>query len=111
VAKRRQEPRPHSLSETSAAEAVTVAWLLAVMTALVCELGSAASLWLGRGKENIALLGSYLFFAALVVGAVSLILAGVVLRVRRVRPPHGVTILAIVVGLAPLVALLLPWLR
>lgn len=81
------------------------------MTALVCELGSAVALWFGRESQGMALLGGYLLFAAVVVGTMSLVLAGVVLCVRRMRPPGGITAFAIVVGLAPLVALLLQWLN
>ncbi len=110
--KRRKQPaRPGPPSESRAAEALTVGWLLAVMTAGLCEVGSAIALALRALGPGMELAGRYFFFAALVMGATSLILAAGVFKSRRVRPPRGITVVGLVIGAAPLVVVLLQLLR
>jgi hypothetical protein len=90
-------------------EFVTVAWMLAVMTVLICELGFAAArafLLLVNSEANlIRALAAMLFFAALVVGLISLGMMAIVIRMRRDPPPRGIVAFATVVGVLPLVAL------
>jgi hypothetical protein len=97
-------------SESRAAEVATVAWMLSTMVALVCELGWVGARWwlAGHPGEPIGgALAGLMFFSALVVGAVVIVLTPVVLRSRRVLPPRGITFFALVVGAAPLVGLCL----
>ena len=110
VRKRRKQPtraRAVEPSESRAAEALTVGWLLAVTMAVLCELGSAIALALRDLGPGAQLASSYLFFAATVMGATSLILAGGVFKSRRVPPPRGVTVVGLAIGVAPLVVLVL----
>jgi hypothetical protein len=44
-----------------------------------------------------------LLFAAFVIGLIALFITPVVLRSRRVAPPSGVTVFALVVAAAPIV--------
>jgi hypothetical protein len=90
-------------------EFVTVAWMLSVMTTLVCELGFVAAraflLLVNSEADPIRALAAMLFFAALVVGLISLGLMVIVMRMRRDPPPRGIVAFAAVVGTLPLVAL------
>jgi hypothetical protein len=100
---------PELPAETRAAEAATVGWMLSAMVALVCELGWVALRWwltAHPGGQVLPALADLLFFSALVVGTVTLLLTPVVLRSRRVLPPRGITVFAVVVGAAPLLTLL-----
>ena len=98
----------HPISETRAAEALTVGWMLSVMTTFACDLAAVAARLVHAarpGLERVVVLGELLLFAAVVSGVVSLLLAAMVLRVRQVAPPRGITTFALVVAVAPLVAL------
>ena len=106
---RRKATRPAGPAENRVAEFLTVAWLLSVFTTLVCELGSAAAMWYLQAQPQalrIAALASVLLFAALVTGTLSLVLMAAAWRLRRVKPPPGVSVFALVIGLAPVVMLL-----
>lgn len=109
--KRRHQPSGGPpFEEDRVTEFLTVTWMMTVVTALVCELGIAATTWYVRLRpeaERIAILAGLLMFAALVIGLMSLGLLVLVLRRRRVPPPRGIIVFAAVVGAAPLVALLL----
>jgi hypothetical protein len=77
------------------------------MTAALCEVGSAIALALRALGPGMELAGRYFFFAALVMGALSLLLAAAVFKTRRVPPPRGITIIGLTIGALPLIALLL----
>ena len=105
---KKRSPPPHP--DAFAAEVLTVAWMLTVITALGCELGSAAAriyLAVSPNAQVAAVVSEVLFLSAVVAGLLSLVLAAAVFKVGRVRPPRGVTVFAIVTGIAPLAALLL----
>jgi hypothetical protein len=102
-------PVPELPPESGSVEAATVAWTLSAMVALVCELGWAGMRWwlvVHPGGRVTGALADLMFFSALVIGIVSLVLTPVVLRSRRVLPPSGITVFIVVVGAAPLLALL-----
>ena len=104
--RRKKAKQPFTPPETKAADAVTVAWMLAVTCALMCEVTTSALrayLVFAPDRPKIAMLAELLLFAALVSGIVSLLIVPVVLKVRRVVPPRPVTIVSLVVGVAPLV--------
>ena len=85
-------------------------WLLTTFTALVCELGAAAAVWFARrNPENLSLvmLAEVLTFAAVSTGLLSLGLLAAAWKLRTLKPPRGITVFAIVVGLAPLLLVLL----
>ena len=115
MATRRKKAKPPAVPpETKAADAVTVAWMLAVTCALMCEVSTGllrAYLTFVPDGPKVALLAELLLFAALVAGIVSLLILPVVLKVRRLAPPRPVTIVSVVVGVAPLIAYLTRSLR
>lgn len=111
--KKKRTKRARS-AESRSVEVLTIFWLLAVMTTLVCELGFVGArvyvAWY-RPLAPIELLGSLLLFAAAVIGFVTLVLTPAVIKSRRLPPPRGVTVLALVVGGAPWVTMLVQLLQ
>jgi hypothetical protein len=107
--KRKRVP-PAGASDNRSVEALTVGWMLCVMTTLVCELGFAAArtylLAVDRDARWIAALAAMLLFAAAVIGLISLFLAWAVVKMRREPPPLGILVFALVVGAVPLVTML-----
>jgi hypothetical protein len=100
-----KQSRPADANETRVAETMTVGWMLTVMTALVCQAGLVGVRVLELYQpdlDSLGALGELLLFAALVFGAISLMLAPIVLRLRRTPVPPGITIFAVAVGLTPL---------
>ena len=80
----------------------TVVWMMSVMTTVVC--GGVAALVLfavgdRAGADYPRLFGRLLHFAAFVSATVSLVLLGIVLKVRSEPPPPAVTWFSIVVAL------------
>lgn len=111
-AKKRRDRRgkPNARQETRAAEVITVLWALTVMTAFGCDVGLALARWLARSHPDarrLALLSELLLGAAVIIGAVALVLTPVVIRVRRRPPPRSFLFFAILTASAPLAALLL----
>ena len=105
-------------AESSAAEAITVFWLLAALAALVAELGGLAaqgvSLLAGEAAAEVqqlaAMFGGILLGIAVISGSACLIATPIVLRWRRLRPTHGLTVFVCVVAVLPWAALVLMWL-
>lgn len=98
-------------NESSAAEALTVAWMLSVMTTLACEVGAVLLHWYFSRTEEVKstaaeALTTLLQFAALIIGLVALVLVPIVYRLRREPPPMPVTAFAVIVGAAPLAVML-----
>jgi hypothetical protein len=99
--------RPTIPEESRAVEAITAIWVLLIANTVLCLLGSAAAQGYVNAfpDANAALiLSRLLLFAALVLGVVLLLLTIAVLKLRRHRPPLGVTVFAILVGITPLAA-------
>lgn len=96
-------------SESRPVEVLTIAWMLTVMTTLLCEFGWLAVTWLVRAQPEpmaqLEVLGGMLLFAALVLGLLSLAMLPFVWRMRRVPPPPGVTVFAVVVAVIPLLVM------
>ena len=87
-----------------AADAATIGWMLAVLTATVCELGVlAARLYFHWRPEAVGagMAGELLLFSSAIVGLIVLGLIPVVYRIRRVKPPAAVTGVAVVIGVLP----------
>jgi hypothetical protein len=100
---------PSASSESQAAEAATIGWMLCVLTATVCELGVvAARLYFAWHPDAtvIGTAGELLLFASAIIGAVTLALIPVVYKARRVKPPTAVTAFVVGVGLIPWLILL-----
>jgi hypothetical protein len=95
-------------AESRAAETLTVAWMLCVAIGLVCDVGAIFVRWFlpdYADSVNLHVLFALLAFSALVVGTLSLCLLPVVLKSRKVPPPPGIIVFAIVVGVMPLLTL------
>jgi hypothetical protein len=100
-----KQARPAVASEARVADAMTVGWMLTAITALVCQAGLVAVRAVEHYQPEAAalgVLGELLLFAALVFGVISLVLAPIVLRLRRTPVPPGITIFAVAVGFTPL---------
>lgn len=103
MTKKRQGRQHHDKqAESRGAEAATVVWMMSVMTTLVCGVVAAAVLLAAgerAGTETAQLFGRLLHFSAFVSAVVSLVLLGVVLKVRTDPPPPTVTWFAVVIAL------------
>jgi membrane protein YdbS with pleckstrin-like domain len=100
--KRKKRAKLHVADDPRTAEVLTVGWMLTVSTTLACEVGFVLARWLAGGERPLMLLSYLLLFAAVVIGLIALFITPVVLRSRRVPPPAGVTVFALVVAAAPL---------
>jgi len=103
--------QPASL-ETPRADAITVGWMLSMVTTLLCEVGAlvvrAALFRDGQPLSNaVSAMFAMLLFSAFVVGIASLLLIPVVYKVRRDPPPRSITIAVVIIGAAPLVTMAL----
>jgi hypothetical protein len=94
--------------EHRAVEILTVGWLLTVITALACEIGSlASSLAVSQFGAGIIVgrLAGLLLFAAVIIGFISLIIAPVVLKSRKTPTPRVVIVVAICAGILPMLTM------
>ena len=108
----KKRKRAVAVSDPRSVEVLTVAWMLMVVTTLVCELGFAA-IRISRPQPDsrLTILSSLFLFAAMVIGLLALLVTPVVLRSRRVPPPPGIMVFAVVVALAPVAMVALDLLR
>jgi hypothetical protein len=109
--KRRQLAQTASpLSEEQrAVEALTAVWIIVVVNTLLCLLVALGLRQYGAAHPEsvqVKVLSGVLHLTATVVGVVTLVMTPIVLWLRRVPPPLGVTVLAVLVGLAPLASLI-----
>lgn len=108
--RRTRRAAPDTAVDSRAAEALTVAWMNAVVTTALCEVGGVVAQWFVARLEPegaLRLLPAILLFAATVVGLLTLGLTVLVHRARTVPPPSSVTWFAVVIAAAPLVAIAL----
>ncbi|HEV3344690.1 MAG TPA: hypothetical protein VG125_30215 [Pirellulales bacterium] len=101
--KRKKRSKSHAANDPRTVEVLTVGWMLTVVTTFACEVGFVLVRRLAGQDRSLMLLSHLLLFAAFVIGLIALFVTPVVLRSRRVPPPSGVTVCAIVVAAAPLV--------
>ena len=93
----------------SLADFLTVCWMLAVLTTLLCEVGAGvAALALTRYPDSrpVQTLADVLLFAALVVGLLTVAFMPILWRARTTPPPKPIAWLAAIAGLAPMVIML-----
>lgn len=107
MAKRRKRPSAsRAARELRGTEILTTVWMLTVLTALACQLGflaiRLAAAWSWR-STTFDVLAGILLFAAVVVGFISLLLSGVVVKSRSEATPRPVLVFSLIVGAAPLV--------
>ncbi len=107
--KKKKRPAPVVPPESPASVAVTVSWMLTVMTTLVCA-GMALLVWLAvreRAENAVGLMfAGYLHFASLATAFVSLALLPAVYKVRRDPPPPSIVAFALLAAALPIVAVL-----
>jgi hypothetical protein len=107
--KKKKRPAPVVSPESPASIAVTVSWMLAVMTTLVCS-AMALLVWLvvrERADNAVGLMfAGYLHFAAVATAFVSLALLPAVYKVRRDPPPTSIVLFALLAAALPIVAAL-----
>lgn len=85
-------------------DALTVAGALAVLTAFACEIGVlvvTVSAALFAPVVWLTMLGGLLYFGALVVGGIGLLLLAIVVYRKQTRIPRAFEAFAIAVGGAP----------
>jgi hypothetical protein len=106
--KKHDRPPRREPTESRASEAVTVAWMMAVVTTVVCGVVALAVWAVARPEHEQAILFSRLLhFGAFVSGVLSLVLLGVVLKVRPAAPPPAITWFSVAAALAAIGAALL----
>ena len=89
--------------EDQRAEAVTVAWTLAMLAALLFQVAAVVA-WFASGRNQPPAdinLSALLLFTAIVAGLVCLILLPIAHYVRRRRPPLAISIFAAVGSPSP----------
>ncbi|MCC7084321.1 MAG: hypothetical protein IT427_04860 [Pirellulales bacterium] len=109
-----RQPADEVPAETQAADALTIGWMLAVMTTLICQVGALAVRWIAVANPGLTRLDNFsgmLFFVAMIVGVLALVLIPVLYRIRIVSPPRAIVVFAVVVSIAPWVTLIVQWLR
>ncbi len=102
-------PRDREPAESRAAEAVTIAWTVSVTSVFVADtIVIAAHLYsLSNPTAQAAkVLEAIMLISAAAMGTISLLLLVAAWRTRRLKPPQGYTIFAVLVAAAPITALL-----
>jgi len=107
---RERQPDEH---ESRAAVAATVVWMLtcmstavAMLVVLALRLVMLAFPVAAAGMHPLARMADMFLFLAIVTGTLCLVLTIVVHRVRQIAPPRAITIGALLIGFAPIVALM-----
>jgi hypothetical protein len=104
---------PASPTETRAADALTSAWMLTALNALVVQvlwIVLRALLHYNADLQKMQVVASLLLLVAVVLGIAVIVLTPIVYRVRRVPPPRSVSTAALLIGLSPVAAVLALWL-
>lgn len=103
--KRRRRAVAAAPIESRSTEALTIGWLLAVFTTLLCEIGALSARWMGVAR--LPTLSGLLLFSALIIGIAAVALGVLLRRLRRTPPPPGVFVFSMVVGLLPVVVIII----
>jgi hypothetical protein len=96
--------------ESSAADRVTTAWMMALLATLLAEAAGMVTSWLGRGESPAGrwtALAELALFVACTTGLVSFTLMLAALKLRRIRPPRAIVLISIVASLLPWLAVIL----
>ena len=116
--KLRKPKGPIDAGESRAAVALTVAWMLTLMSTASAQL-VATGFWLlmqaapaqAGARHPLEQLSKVMMFVALATGALCLVFTVLAHRVRHNPPPRSITVTAVLVGLAPLVTIAILALR
>lgn len=102
----RERRSPESDSESQGAEVMTVAWLISILSVTICDFGAGITrLLIEPDQQTLGLLSGVLYFAALTIGLISLILLPIVLKSRRMPPPRGLVVFGVAVSVIPWITL------
>lgn len=85
--------------ETQSVDGLTVAWMMSVMTTVVCGAIGGAIVLATRGNpaaERAGMFGALLHFSGFVAAVISLVLLAAVLKFRRQSPPPAITWFAVI---------------
>jgi hypothetical protein len=107
-------PKYSQPTETPAAEAITVAWLVSVMMVTlldVAAIGLQIYIAVDGATAQRTLLASYALYVAAITGVLSLLLATAVFKLRVQSPPPKVTTFSVVVAVTPIIMLIIVTLR
>jgi hypothetical protein len=112
--KKRLEPKasePSFPPESRAAEAVTIAWMMAALSSCLGTVLASllyAVLWFtvppGEITSSMVWLPFLLFSIATITGAICLLLTPLAVKMRKTPPPRAVIFFALFFGAAPLAA-------
>ncbi|MEX0610932.1 MAG: hypothetical protein WD738_11470 [Pirellulales bacterium] len=94
--------------ESWASEAVTIVWTVSVTGAFVADLLVVVAHLYVRSHpqaQPARMLEAIMLLSAAVMGATSIALLPVVWRTRRLKPPQGHLVFAVLVAVAPVIAL------
>lgn len=104
--KSRQRKQPSVIKretgETRSVDGLTVAWMMTVMTTVVCGVVGGAIVLATRGNpaaEKAGMFGALLHFSAFVAAVVSLVLLAAVLKFRKQSPPAAITWFAVIAAI------------
>ncbi len=104
--KSRQRERAHlarrATGETQAVDGLTVAWIVTVMTTVLCGVVGGAIVLSTRGQpgaEQARMFGALLHFSAFIAAVLSLVLLAAVLKFRKQTPPVAITWFAVVAAI------------
>lgn len=100
--------------ESSAGEALTVAWTVTITTLLFCNIaivGAHIFSWKYPDATGIRMMKEMLLLAGSLLGVVSLLLLPVVYRVRVVAPPKGLVVFGACLAIAPVLAVVARYLQ
>jgi hypothetical protein len=100
---------PTKTGETRLADSLTVAWMLTVTTVLMLGVMTVVFRWLSGSGEAMPALGAFadlLYLCAAICGGISLLLFPLVWKVRKSKPPWGVTVFSLVTASLPIVFLI-----
>jgi hypothetical protein len=106
--KKTVSPPKIETGETRAVDALTVCWMVTVMTVLMLELATVGFRWYASAhpeNEPIGAFADVLYLCAALCGVLSLSLAPIVWRIRRVKPPLSIMLFAIVAAALPIILL------
>jgi hypothetical protein len=88
--------------ETRSADGLTVAWMMTVMTTVVCGVVGGGIVLATRGNpaaEQAGMFGALLHFSAFVAAVVSLVLLAAVLKFRQQTPPAAITWFSVIAAI------------
>ncbi len=117
--KRRATQRGESLKkyeevrvESKAAEVTTIAWMVTLLSVVLCLVMAFFALISGYWfpESGLPWLGSMSLFAGALVGVICLILIPILKKIRRMPLPPAIVLFAIVTSLLPMVVMLLRYL-